>query len=362
MGGVGPHVGPRSRPTPSRRPQAHLSPLVREMSHAANHGGVRLLAADDAEILEAARVLVSGGLVAFPTETVYGLGALAADEEAVGRIFAAKGRPRHHPLIVHLADTSLLDEWAARVPDAARQLAQAFWPGPLTLVLPRATRVPDAVTGGRPTVGLRVPDQPVAARLLDAVGDGVAAPSANRFGRVSPTTAGDAATELGDRVEVVLDGGPCRVGVESTIVEVVDDRPVLLRVGGLPVERIEAVLGAAVVTGVHGPARAPGMLRSHYAPEARVLPVEAGDAVITAERLASDGTRVALLVQQPPEQAVRGGVILLDPVGDDEAYARHLYRRLREADAIGADVLVAALPSEGGLGRAVRDRLTRAAG
>jgi L-threonylcarbamoyladenylate synthase len=313
------------------------------------------------DLVRAAAVLRAGGLVAFPTETVYGLGALASDEVAVRRIFAAKGRPHAHPLIVHLPHRDLLDEWAAHVPDAARVLASRFWPGPLTLVVPRGTRVPDAVTGGRDTVGLRVPDQEVATRLLTAVGDGVAAPSANRFGRVSPTTASDVASDLGSAVDLVLDGGPCRVGVESTIVEVVDDRPVILRVGGLPVEEIEDTLGAPVEPVPTGPARAPGMHASHYAPTARVVLAEPDDAPAVAARRAGTGQQVALLVQHAPASGCPHGVDLLGPVGDAEDYARLLYRRLREADARGADIVVAALPPAAGLGVAVRDRLSRAA-
>jgi L-threonylcarbamoyladenylate synthase len=320
-----------------------------------------MLPASDEAITEAARTLLGGGLVAFPTETVYGLGALASDEVAVGRIFAAKGRPPDHPLIVHLAHSGALEDWASEVPAVARELAEVCWPGPLTLVLPRATRVPDAVTGGRETVGLRVPDQPVAAALLAAVGDGVAAPSANRFGRVSPTSAHDVEAELGDAIDLVLDGGACRVGIESTIVEVVDGRPAILRIGGLPVERIEQIVGAPVERVTTGPARAPGMLGSHYAPTAEVRPVAARDAIEVAIREAASGRRVGLLAQQHPRAPLPAGVTLLEPVGGVEDYARFLYRRLREADASGIEILVAALPTAEGLGLAVRDRLTRAA-
>jgi L-threonylcarbamoyladenylate synthase len=322
-------------------------------------GSVPVVPANAETIAHAAQVLLGGGLVAFPTETVYGLGALAADEVAVRRIFDAKGRPPDHPLIVHLPDVGALDDWADEVPGPARALANACWPGPLTLVLRRAARVPDAVTGGRDTVGLRVPDQDVAHSLLDRVG-GLAAPSANRFGHVSPTTAAHVVADLGDAVDLVLDGGPCRVGIESTIVEVLGDRPVLLRSGGLPVEHLEEILGAPVDRNPSGPPRAPGMLAAHYAPLAKFVTAEAGDVVTVAADHTAAGARVALLVEQEPE-TVPPGVHLLTPVGDTEGYARWLYQRLRDADSRGLDLVVAALPARAGLGAAVRDRLARAA-
>jgi L-threonylcarbamoyladenylate synthase len=322
-------------------------------------GSVPVVPATKESIAHAAQVLLGGGLVAFPTETVYGLGALASDDVAVRRIFDAKRRPPDHPLIVHLPDTGALDDWADEVPAPARALADACWPGPLTLVLRRAGRVPDVVTGGRDTVGLRVPDQDVARSLLDQVG-GLAAPSANRFGHVSPTTAAHVAADLGDAVDLVLDGGRCRVGIESTIVEVLGDRPVLLRSGGLPVEHLEEVLGTPVDRNPSGPPRAPGMLAAHYAPLAKVVTVEAGDVVAVAAEHAAAGARVAMLVEQAPA-ALPPGVHLLSPVGDSEGYARWLYQRLRDADARGLDLVVAALPARAGLGAAVRDRLARAA-
>jgi L-threonylcarbamoyladenylate synthase len=299
--------------------------------------------------------------VAFPTETVYGLGADAAAPSAVARVYAAKGRPTDHPLIVHIADPSLVDRWAADVPDAARALARACWPGPLTLVLRRRPWVPDAVTGGRDTVALRVPHQPVALALLERSGLGIAAPSANRFGRVSPTTAADVAAELGDRVDLILDGGPCRVGVESTIVEVLDADVTVLRVGGTPLEQIEEVVGRVERTAT-GPARAPGMLAVHYAPSARVVTVATPtEAVETATALIGEGRTVAVLAELPLAGTLPPGAVELSPVGDTEGYARFLYRRMREADELGCDVLVAVVPDPAGLGAAVRDRLARAA-
>ena len=320
----------------------------------------RVVPATDDGIEEAVAVLRAGGLVALPTETVYGLAADAADAEAVGRIFAAKDRPATHPLIVHLASGAELPRWAARVPPPAARLAAACWPGPLTMVLPRAEGVLDAVTGGLDTVGLRVPDQPVALEVLRRFGAGVAAPSANRFGRVSPTQAAHVVADLGDRIDLVLDGGPCRVGVESTIVEVGDDRATILRVGVLDADQLAAIAGVPVDAEAVGPARAPGMLAAHYAPAARVVLTEPDGLGDVLAGLAGLGGRVALLGDVAP--AVRpDGVIVLEPVGDADGYARHLYQRLRDADALGADVVVAVLPAPVGAGLAVRDRLRRAA-
>lgn len=314
-------------------------------------------------VAEAVEVLRRGGLVAFPTETVYGLGADASNPAAVQRIFAVKGRPRSHPLIVHLGEAMAMKEWAGEVPDDALALAEAFWPGPLTLVLPRAERVPDAVTGGLLTVGLRVPSAPLALELLGAFGGGVAAPSANRFGRVSPTTAEHVRADLGDAVDLVLDGGPCPVGVESTIVDCSGDRLAVLRPGGVSVEALAEVLGRAVpVLTPTGPGavRAPGTLPAHYSPGARVEVLAAGDVAARAAALLGGGRRVGVLA--PSElPGLPDALEALPPAGGVEAYARCLYDRLRDADRRGLDVLLVVPPSEGGLGTAVADRLRRAA-
>ncbi len=292
---------------------------------------------DDARVQQAAELLLAGELVAFPTETVYGLGADAENPLAVRRVFAAKGRPADHPLIVHLAPEADLDAWAA-LDDRARRLAERFWPGPLTLVLPRRARVPDEVTGGRETVGLRVPDHPVALALLRAFGGGIAAPSANRFGHVSPTTADHVRAEFGPGV-FVLDGGPCRVGVESTILDLSDDLPALLRPGGVPLEALEAEIGT-IAEG--GSTPAPGNLPAHYAP--RTSLAIADDAVAAAAALRRQGRRVATLYASDPQD-----------------YARRLYAELRRLDELGVDILVAERVSDAGLGRAINDRLARAA-
>lgn len=303
-----------------------------------------------AVIQEAVEALRAGKLVAFPTETVYGLGADARSEEAVRRVFTAKGRPADHPLIVHIASLDHVGVWARSVSDAAMALLERFSPGPLTLILEKRDDVPDAVTGGQNTVGIRVPDHPIARALLVAFDGGIAAPSANRFGSVSPTTAAHVALELGDAVELILDGGPCRVGIESTIVDLSGDTPALLRPGGIPAEAIEAVLGRPL-DGVSA-VRAPGGLRSHYAPRARVLAVDAREleAVVRAQI-----GRVVVLADRDVS-----GVPRIDLPSDPNEAAPLLYSALREVDERGFDVAVVALPAPVGLGRAIADRLRRA--
>ena len=292
-------------------------------------------------------VLRAGGLVAFPTETVYGLGADASNPAAVRRLYAVKGRPADHPLIVHIAGSAMLHHWATGVAPAARALAAACWPGPLTMVLARRPGVDATVTGGRDTIGLRVPSHPLALELLHAFGGGIAAPSANRFGHVSPTTAEHVRADLGREVDLILDGGPCAVGVESTIVDLTVVPPAILRPGGIPAEAIEAIIGQPVETDHLGPSRAPGMLASHYAPRARVEVVE-------------DRTLAEARVRELLAAGVRAE--LLDPGPDADHYARNLYAWLRAADGRAAEVVVAVPPPAVGLGWAVRDRLRKAAG
>ena len=281
------------------------------------------------EISRAADALRAGRLVAFPTETVYGLGADASSTDAVQRLFAVKGRPADHPVIVHLGRADQLDEWAREVPESARLLADACWPGPLTLVLARASHVPDAVTGGLDTVGLRVPDQPVARALLDDFGGGVAAPSANRFGHVSPTTADDVRADLDGDVDVVLDGGPCRVGVESTIVDCSRPTPAILRLGGIPRERIDELLGARIALLDAGEVRAPGTLSAHYAPRARVVLVGAAELGARARAELAAGARVGVLAEHVPDDA-DGRLAVLGTPADADEYAHSLYHWLRD--------------------------------
>jgi L-threonylcarbamoyladenylate synthase len=318
---------------------------------------------EPAELRRAVAILRAGGVVAFPTETVYGLGADAENEAAVRRVFAIKGRPTGHPLIVHFADLGELDRWAAEVPDAATRLARAFWPGPLTLILPKRPRIAEAATGGLATVGLRVPAHPVARALLAGFGGAIAAPSANRFGSVSPTTAAHVRDDLGDDVDLVLEGGACDVGVESTIVDLSSGAPRLLRPGGVTLEALEATLGRAVAVGAPAGAdvRAPGLLPSHYAPAAEVrLAAREQLAVAAAEALAR-GVRVGVLTVGPPPPLPVGVEVLTLPEPLDAA-ARGLYAALREADLRGLALVLAALPAELGVGRAIADRLRRAAG
>jgi L-threonylcarbamoyladenylate synthase len=303
-------------------------------------------------------VLRRGGLVGLPTETVYGLAADAENELAVRRIFAVKGRPSTHPLIVHLASAEAVRGWVGRLPPEAELLASAFWPGPLTLVLPRSTRASDAVTGGQGTVAVRVPAHPVALAVLQAFGGGLAAPSANRFGRVSPTRAAHVLADLGGEVDFILDGGPCSVGVESTIVDLSGPEPVLLRPGGVGLEALQGVLGRPLSQTVVGDVRAPGMLPSHYAPRAGLVLAQRGEAPRLAAELHRTGRRVALC---SPEEAVLKGVVHLSVPDDVAELARALYALLRDVDAAGVDVAVVVVPETAGLGLAVLDRLRRAA-
>jgi L-threonylcarbamoyladenylate synthase len=264
-------------------------------------------------------------------------------------------------VIVHVGAPAQLAEWAADVPVAARRLGEALWPGPLTLVVRRAARVLDGVTGAGDTVGVRVPDQPVALALLRPFGGGIAAPSANRFGHVSPTTAEDVRADLGDDVDVVLDDGPCTVGVESTIVDCTGDELVILRPGGVTRERVEEVSGQRVGVRREGLTRAPGTLKSHYAPDATVLVVDRDDLAPRATALLAAGQRVAVLTPTPVP-ALPADVVVLDAPADTDEYARVLYARLREVDRRGVDVLLAVPPPDTGVGVAVGDRLRRAAG
>ena len=310
-------------------------------------------------LARAVDVLRRGGLLGLPTETVYGLAADAENEIAVRRIFAVKGRPSTHPLIVHLGQADAVREWVARLPREAESLAAAFWPGPLTLVLPRSTRASDAVTGGQGTVAVRVPAHPVAQAVLRAFAGGLAAPSANRFGRVSPTRAEHVVADLGCDVDLVLDGGPSSVGVESTIVDLSEGPPALLRPGGVTREALEEVLGHPLPSRVTHGVRAPGMLPSHYAPRAGLVLADRSDAGRVAAQLMASGRRVA--VCGPVGVPIPTGAVHVSAPDDVQALARSLYDVLRAVDAGGVDVAVVVTPEEAGLGLAVLDRLRRAA-
>ena len=304
-------------------------------------------------MLDAAAHLKAGDLVAFPTETVYGLGADASNSKAVSKIYSVKGRPNDHPLIVHIASMERMGDWARDVPEYAIALARSFWPGPMTLILKRSELAGDFITGGQDSVGVRVPDHVVALALLEAFeragGKGVAAPSANRFGHVSPTTAAAVIEELGDylsRDDLVLDGGACAVGVESTIIDCTGAAPSLLRPGAISVGMIEECTGLKT-TQSDKEIRASGTLENHYAPVARVLLCETP--------LPGQGFIAHADVKTPE------GVIRLASPSDDEEFAQMLYSALRDADAKGLLEVVVVQPTGIGIAVAIRDRLARAA-
>jgi L-threonylcarbamoyladenylate synthase len=320
---------------------------------------------DQAAIIAAARALESGALVAFPTETVYGLGADAENPAAVAAIYAAKGRPQDHPVIVHLAPNAPLDYWATEIPREAHALADAFWPGPLTMILKRAPNIPDAVSGGQDTVGLRCPSHPVAIALLRAFKGGkggVAAPSANKFGAVSPTLAQHVRDEFGQdgTVAMVLDGGASQVGIESTIVDLsrlATHGPVLLRPGHISAEAIAAVIDQVPSAPDAAAPRASGTLESHYAPHTPVAMQDSAQLRQTLAELAVAGRKVALIhySELPPTQAA-----LRLPATPD-GFAHALYAALRAMDGHGADVILVEAPPQGGAWLGVNDRLRRAA-
>jgi L-threonylcarbamoyladenylate synthase len=312
-------------------------------------------ASDPGAIAEAVAVLAAGGLVGMPTETVYGLAAAAGNGEAVARIYAAKGRPRFNPLIAHVSDLAAAER-LARFDPLSRRLAEAFWPGPLTLVLPKRPGAPlaDLATAGLDTVAIRVPAHPVAHALLDAFGGPLAAPSANRSGHVSPTSAAHVDADLGDRVGIILDAGPTKVGVESTILKVEGDRVLLLRAGGLARSAIEAVTGRPLVAQTHAGSApvAPGMLASHYAPAAAVR--------LDVEHVAPGEALIAFGDKLPPGAGQAAAIVNLSERGDVVEAAARLFAALRELDGVAETIAVAPIPDEG-LGEAIRDRLARAA-
>ncbi len=329
------------------------------------------------ELERAAQLLRAGGLVAFPTETVYGLGADASSAAAVARLYAVKGRPADHPVIVHFADAARAFAWAREVPESARRLAERFWPGPLTLIVRRAAQVGDFLTGGQDSVGLRVPSHPLAQALLAAFGGGVAAPSANRYGRVSPTCAQHVRDDLGSDVDLVLDGGPCEVGIESTIVDCTRGAPVVLRPGGISAAQIAQALDAARDQAAPAPGndaapapgndavpapgnnaapapRVSGSHAAHYAPltPARLVAPHALDA-----QIALLGAQAGVLAFSRPDERVD---FWLRMPRDPAAYAQRLYGALRELDAAGCAVLLVEAPPEAPEWQAVLDRLRRA--
>ena len=307
------------------------------------------------EVRRAAHILRAGGLVAFPTETVYGLGADASSAPAVARLYAVKGRPSDHPVIVHFAAAESAFAWTRDATSAAQELAARFWPGPLTLVLRRSALAKDFVTGGEDTIGVRVPAHPVAHALLEAFGGGIAAPSANRFGRVSPTTAAHVRADLGADVDLVLEGGASEVGIESTIVDLSRGAPVLLRPGRITQEEIEAALGKRVALRDASAPKHPGGLERHYAPATpvRLVPSHALD-----REIAALGARAAVLAFSRPDERVDYWLRMpRDAVG----YARRLYGALRELDEARCDAILIEAPPSEPQWHAVLDRLQRAA-
>jgi L-threonylcarbamoyladenylate synthase len=314
----------------------------------------------DGEIANAVAVLRAGGLVAFPTETVYGLGADASNPAAVRKIFEAKGRPATHPLIVHVADAVQAANWAREMPETARRLARRFWPGPLTVILKRASKVGNVVTGGQDTVALRVPSHPVAQQLLARFGGGIAAPSANRHGRVSATTAEHVRREFGTVVDCLLDGGEAQVGIESAIVDLSGDTPVLLRPGWITAAEIEAALGAALAAPSPAAPRAPGTLAAHYAPRTPLALMDGDRALELAASLIRQGRRVAVLAYSAQRPVLQGLVWIAAP-WDAAGYAHELYASLRRLDELGGDAILVEKPPQAPAWAAIHDRLTRAA-
>jgi L-threonylcarbamoyladenylate synthase len=311
------------------------------------------------DVEQAASILARGGLVAFATETVYGLGANALDPRAVARIFDVKQRPHFDPLIVHVADPNGLTRLVTAIPPAARRLADLFWPGPLSIVLPKAEHVPDLVTAGLPNVAVRIPAHPMARDLIEWTGHPIAAPSANLFGQVSPTSAQHVVEQLGDRIDYILDGGPCAVGLESTVLDLSGDTPTLLRPGGLPLEYIEQAIGPVTrvdsFADVSAAQRAPGMLAKHYATRTPLVLIEVNAPLPNAGR-------IGLLAISPEPNLDRfAAVEILSSRGDLIEAAANLFAAMRRLDASSLDRIVARHAPNIGLGRAINDRLGRAA-
>ncbi|MDZ7631579.1 MAG: L-threonylcarbamoyladenylate synthase [Gemmatimonadaceae bacterium] len=324
---------------------------------------------DPETIADAAARLRVGELVAFPTETVYGLGANALDADAVARIYAAKGRPSYNPIIVHVPHTEAARRVVTSWPDAAARLAAAFWPGPLTLVLPKAADIPDGVSAGLPLIGVRVPAHPVALALMRAARVPVAAPSANKSNQLSPTSAEHVARGLADVDGIILDGGPCSVGIESTVIDLSTDVPTLLRPGGVSVAALESVLDLKVQRATaepvgEEPRRSPGALDRHYAPRAAMRIVPSGDAVAlstTIDSLRAEGASIGVIAYSDYDLPFREDVIVRMLPGRADLYARVLFAALHELDSVGVSSIVVEAVPELPIWDAVRDRLKRAA-
>jgi L-threonylcarbamoyladenylate synthase len=348
------------------------------MSARARVEAINILHPEEAKIALAARLIREGELVAFPTETVYGLGADATDSSAVERIYAAKSRPKHDPIIVHIAAPESLSLVAHRIPDNARRLADVFWPGPLTLVVPRAEVIPPIVSADMPTVAVRMPAHQVALALIREAGVPIAAPSANLFGHPSPTTAQHVLEDLGDRISLILDAGPATIGVESTVLDVSGDVPTLLRPGGISREAIESVIGSVQFSPLSGHLsdpggfRSPGLMLQHYSPKAELLLFsgEATDDVVTAMRakaleLIKAGKHVGLMVADEDLDLFKTSGLTVEKLGsrtDLSQVAFRLFAAMRSLDQMGMDIILAYDFGAKGLGLAIQDRLFRASG
>ena len=318
-----------------------------------------MVRATQTEIETAVEALRTGDLVVFPTETVYGLGANASNPVAVRKIFEVKGRPPDHPVIVHLDDPRYLHRWVSQVPPVAERLADKFWPGPLTLILPKADNVNDIVTGGQDSIGIRVPSHPIAQQLLNAFGGGIAAPSANRYGRLSPTKPEHVRDELGDTVRVILDGGDSPIGLESTIVSCLDNQARLLRPGFITRSQLEQVVGALAAGGIVP--RVPGGLALHYAPSTPLEIVASDDLEVRAGEFVARDEKVAVLAMRPPLHTQRK-MTWINAGKKPDTYAHNLYSHLRTLDRIGCErIFVQSLP-EDERWAAILDRLQRASG
>lgn len=294
------------------------------------------------DIEDAVAILHKGGLVAIPTETVYGLSACATNKEAVDRIYEVKGRPRSHPLIVHVDTLQRAEQWGVFT-EFSRRLAEHFWPGPLTVVVRRQSSVPDWITGGFDTVAIRIPDHVVTLEVIEKLDEAIVAPSANRFGKVSPTRPEHVAADLGNDVDMILDGGPCTIGIESTIVECIDDLQIL-RPGAIDAQQISEILLQKVID-THGPSRAPGMMKSHYAPKAKVVLCDS-EADLHARKFEFEKQKIEVFIINEPRPLV---------------LAQNLYQRLREADSAKSDVVLVVRARNEGIGIAINDRLEKAA-
>lgn len=332
----------------------------------------KYLSANSAAIFEAAQTIQAGGLVAFPTETVYGLGADALNLGAVGKIFSAKGRPSADPLIVHLGGLQQVERVARSFPDQARKLAEAFWPGPLTLILPKQPAVPDLVTSGLDTVAVRIPNHPVALALIEAAGTPIAAPSANRFGHTSPTTAGHVLHDLDGRIDIILDGGPTSIGVESTVLDLSTSPARILRPGGVTREMLEALIGPVIVLGLRKKAEkglpSPGLLEKHYAPRAEFVLFGGQNALADMSAYLLEqkdaGKKVGVLACDEETPALEAAGLLVYRLGsgaDLAGIARQIYAGMRWLDAQQVNLMACHDFGTEGMGLAIRDRLTRAA-